>query len=118
MTKTHRNKSLGKWGEEFATKHIVNSGSEILARNARYGGVEVDILFVSQNILVVCEVKTRTNIDKGHPLEIITTDKISRLQSALIQAMSQFSFSNGRVDVIGIVLFPNIQLHHIQGTIF
>lgn len=115
MATSSHNKSLGTWGEEFAAKKIQQAGGKILARNVRYAGVEVDIVFEAEKILVICEVKTRTSAQNGHPLEIITAEKLHRLQMALVEALSKFGIKNGRIDAFGIVLRPTLQIKHIQG---
>ena len=118
MAKSQHNRKLGVWGERFAVKHIQDSGGFILSQNARYAGVEVDILFEFKGVLVVCEVKTRTSSKFGHPLEVIDIEKFNRLHRALNEAMRIFKKNLGRVDVIGIVLRPNPQIHHIKGISF
>lgn len=115
MRKSQSNRQLGVWGERFAVKHIQETGGFILSQNARYGGVEVDIVFESQGVLVVCEVKTRTSVKYGHPLEVINAERFHRLHRALNEAMRVFQKSLGRVDVIGIILRPNLEIKHIKG---
>lgn len=115
MPKSQHNRKLGVWGERFAVKHIQESGGFILSQNARYGGVEVDILFELKGVLVVCEVKTRTSAKFGHPLEVVTVEKFHRLHRALNQAMRVYKKNLGRVDVIGIILRPTPTIHHLKG---
>jgi putative endonuclease len=115
MAKSQHNRNLGIWGERFAVKHIQEKAGFILAQNAKFAGVEVDILFIQKGVLVVCEVKTRTSSKFGHPLEVVTPERFSRLHRALNEAMKIHKKSIGRVDVIGIVLRPTPKIHHIQG---
>ncbi|MEY2672526.1 MAG: hypothetical protein RL228_214 [Actinomycetota bacterium] len=115
MPNSKTNRKLGVWGERFAVRHIQESGGFILSQNTRYAGVEVDIVFESQGVLVVCEVKTRTSAKFGHPLEVINVEKFYRLHRALNEAMRLFQKNLGRVDVIGIILRPSLEIKHIKG---
>ncbi|MEN9692788.1 MAG: hypothetical protein RLZZ330_432 [Actinomycetota bacterium] len=119
LNKNHsanHNRQLGLWGEQIAVRHIEKTGGKVLTRNSRYGGVEVDIVFEEGRGLVVCEVKTRTSAKFGHPLEVVNYQKFCRLQIALGEAMEYFRSEYGRIDIIGIVLRPTIELQHIKGV--
>jgi putative endonuclease len=117
MQKSQTNRKLGVWGERFAVSYIQASDGTILSQNTKYAGVEVDIVFESNGVLVVCEVKTRTSARFGHPLEVITAEKSHRLHRALNEAMRTFQMKLGRVDVIGIVLQPTPEVKHIKGIL-
>ncbi len=117
MHKSQTNLKLGVWGERFAARYIQESGWQIISQNTKYAGVEVDLVFESEGVLVVCEVKTRTTARFGHPLEVITVEKSQRLHRALNEAMCNLKKKLGRVDVIGIVLRPAPEIRHIKGIL-
>ena len=72
---------IGALGEDFVAKYLVAKNYQILDRNWRIRDGEIDLVAMSENgILVFIEVKTRTSIAFGHPLEAITRDKAYRLQ--------------------------------------
>jgi putative endonuclease len=72
---------IGALGEEFVAKYLVGKNYQILDRNWRIRDGEIDLVAMSENgIVVFIEVKTRTSIAFGHPLEAITRDKAYRLQ--------------------------------------
>jgi len=72
---------IGALGEDFVAKYLVGKNYEILDRNWRIREGEIDLVAMSEHgIVVFIEVKTRTSIAFGHPLEAITRDKAYRLQ--------------------------------------
>jgi hypothetical protein len=59
-----------------------SEGYEVIARNWRCPRGELDIVAWRNNVLVVCEVKARRNVDFGDPFEAITPRKVLRLRRA------------------------------------
>lgn len=72
--------SLGRYGESLAARHLVARGMVLLDRNWRCPAGEIDLVLRDGDVLVVCEVKTRTSNDYGTPHEAVTPDKVSRLR--------------------------------------
>jgi putative endonuclease len=58
---------VGKYGERVALRHLEDAGFEILARNWRCPDGEIDIVARDRNVLVICEVKTRSGLGYGLP---------------------------------------------------
>ena len=52
---------LGAYGEQVAAAHLVASGMTVLERNWRCPQGEIDIVARDGDVLVVCEVKTRSS---------------------------------------------------------
>lgn len=50
---------LGRLGEQIAARHYERLGCEVLERNARLRGGELDLVLRDGAALVFCEVKTR-----------------------------------------------------------
>lgn len=75
-----RNHVLGAYGERVAADHLRSQGMVVLDRNWRCDQGEIDLVLRDGPALVVCEVKTRTNLDHGSPHEAITDAKLGRLQ--------------------------------------
>ena len=71
---------VGRYGEDVAIRHLEDAGLEILARNWRGAGGEIDIVARERGVLVICEVKTRSGIGFGLPAEAITRRKADRLR--------------------------------------
>ena len=74
---------LGKLGEKMAAEYLVENGYEILETNWRYQKAEVDIICKINNTLAIVEVKTRTSIEIGLPIESINFKKIRLLTRAI-----------------------------------
>ncbi len=73
---------LGRKGEKEATRYLDARGWTILDRNFRVGRNEVDIVATRGRILAFVEVKCRSGLGFGHPLEAITRKK--RLEIARV----------------------------------
>lgn len=97
--------SLGIRGEKIAIKMLKEKGYEILETNWRFSKAEIDVIATISDILVIVEVKTRTNQRYGNPEEFVTVTK----QNLLIKAANAFieernSNSETRFDVVGITI--------------
>ena len=66
-----RKRRLGERGETIAARHLTRCGMVLLDRNWRCDAGEIDLVLRDGHVLVICEVKTRTSIDYGAPLEAI-----------------------------------------------
>lgn len=71
---------LGKRGEELAAAFLLGEGYTILDRNWRCPQGEIDIVAFDGVDTVFVEVKTRSSVAFGHPLEAITVQKLARLR--------------------------------------
>ena len=71
--------STGLKGEEIAVNYLKKLGYQILERNFRIQGGEIDIIAKDKNYLVFIEVKTRYNHEFGKPKDSITPKKIGFL---------------------------------------
>lgn len=70
---------LGRAGEDRAARYLFGLGYEILDRNWRTRGGELDLLARDGGHLVVVEVKTRRGEAFGHPFEAVDARKRQRL---------------------------------------
>lgn len=111
---------LGKQGEELAAEFLARAGLTILARNWRCAHGEIDIVAVDGPALVICEVKTRSGVRFGTPLEAVTRQKASRLRrlAALYLKNHQVLYDQVRIDVIGVLRSPvgQFTLEHVRGV--
>lgn len=111
---------LGQQGEQLAADFLTGAGMEILERNWRCSRGEIDIVAVAGRTLVVCEVKTRSGVGFGTPLESITRQKASRLRAlavAWVKAHGVF-FEEIRIDVVGVLrgATGEFTIQHVQGV--
>jgi putative endonuclease len=109
---------LGRRGEKLAAEHLIASGFEIVERNWRCSQGEIDIVATKDSELVFVEVKTRSSLAYGHPLEAITVRKLARLRrlaAAWCEAHPGHHFAI-RIDAIAI-LAPNrglVEIEHLE----
>jgi putative endonuclease len=96
---------LGRAGEAFAAAHLERLGCEIVARNYRCRGGEVDLVAVEGRILVFVEVKTRRGGRFGSPLEAVDRRKQRRMITAAVTFLATHGGAGlaVRFDVIGIL---------------
>ena len=64
---TTRQRALGAYGERLAARHLVERGLVVLDRNWRCAAGEIDLVLRDGDVLVACEVKTRTVVDLRQP---------------------------------------------------
>ena len=116
--------TVGRHGEDLAAAELERQGMEILARNWRCGRLgEVDVVALEPTAgmptVVVCEVKCRSGLRYGHPLEAITWAKLRTLRQLAAEWVREHQAGpvRIRIDAIGIVLVPGQepQLTHARG---
>lgn len=106
MTATYaQRKALGDLGERIAVRHLTESGLRVLDRNWRCSAGEIDIVAADAGVVVVCEVKTRSTMRFGTPLEAITPQKAARLHRLgwLWVRAHHATCAAVRVDVVAVV---------------
>jgi putative endonuclease len=114
---------VGALGEDLAVAELERQGMEVLARNWRCPVGELDVVALERvaghSTLVFCEVKCRTGLGFGDPLESITVAKLRKLR----HLASQWLASEGthaddvRIDAVGVVLLRDRLpiVHHVRG---
>ena len=105
MPSSSSSSDYGRSAERIAAWLLRLQGFRIVGRNVRVGGREVDLIARRGRLLVVCEVKTRSGLDYGAPLEAITTVKAARLRRLAARWAEQHGVrADGiRIDAIGLV---------------
>lgn len=111
---------LGQQGEQLAADFLTGAGLEILGRNWRCTQGEIDIVALDGRTLVICEVKTRSGVGFGTPLESITRPKAMRLRRlavAWLKAHGLF-FEEIRIDVVGVLRAApgEFTIEHVRGV--
>jgi len=86
-----RRRDLGLRGEEAAARWYVRAGYEIIDRNWRCRGGEIDLVATvpDGSIVVFCEVKTRSSTAFGTPEEAVTSPKQRRLRRLAARWLSE-----------------------------
>ena len=75
-----RRHALGRYGERVAALHLTDLGMIVLDRNWRCEAGEIDLVLRDGDVLVVCEVKTRSSDVCGTPHEAVDAVKLDRLK--------------------------------------
>ena len=105
------NKTIGRLGETLACEYLLNNGYEIIKRNYNTKRGEIDIIARYKNALVFIEVKTRSNLNFGQPVEAITKKK----QVHMLNTIKYYLYENHlyntniqiRIDAIEVYIHNN-----------
>lgn len=76
----NRRRAVGEAGEELAARWYEAQGYTVLERNWRCALGEIDLVCSSGSVIVVCEVKARSNDRFGAPAEAVGPTKQRRLR--------------------------------------
>jgi putative endonuclease len=112
--------ALGEYGERVAATHLRAAGFAVLACNWRCEVGEIDIVARDGDVLVVCEVKTRSGDGFGSPLEGVTAVKAARLRRLAARWIVEHGVhpAEVRIDLVG-VLKPvrgAAAVEHVRGV--
>src|SRR5271169_1527720 len=100
----------GEAAEALAAEYLSARGLEVLARNVRCKGGELDLLCRGGEVLVVVEVRQRSRCDYGGALASVTwrkRRKIIRATRFLLKTAPQWRNRVLRFDVIGLQGLPD-----------
>jgi putative endonuclease len=75
-----RRRDLGERGEQAVVDWYEAKGFSVIARNWRSRAGEIDLVARAGDLVVVCEVKTRSSSKFGSPFEAVTPEKARRLR--------------------------------------
>ena len=110
----------GNRGEQFAVEFLASLGFQVIERNFRIRGGEIDIIAIDASYggktLVFIEVKTRSTSDFGSPLEAIGYYKMR----SLIKATQFYKLKHPklpdlmRIDAVSVILNDEGQLMDIE----
>lgn len=114
---------IGGLGEQLAAEYLSGLGWTIVARNWRCDQGEIDIAALEPAsgppIAVVVEVKSRSGLGFGSPLEAITADKLRRLNRLAVIWASQLDVPHRglRVDALGVLKLAGQapSFEHVRG---
>lgn len=110
--------SLGARGEEIAVAYLQAKGYILLEVNYRTKLGEIDCIFMDGKELVFVEVKTRTSVRYGDPLEAVGRKKWQQITrtAQLYLSRNKKHECAFRFDVIGIVSGTPVQIDHIENA--
>lgn len=111
-TRTHQQRpkdALGRFGEAMAVRHLRDDGFIILDRNWRCAIGEIDIVAKDADTLVICEVKTRSSLRYGSPLEAITETKLHRLERLAAAWIRDRDVRVGRIRIDAVCVYRPVR---------
>ena len=115
-----KNKIKGNFGEDIVEKYLVKNDFEILNRNFKCNFGEIDIIFKDKDEIVFAEIKTRTGLEYGFPVESVTYFK----KKHILNTAKYFIYINEleniplRFDIIEVLLLENQKpiINHIKNV--
>ncbi len=106
--------------ELAAADYLTAHGLRILDQNWRCDIGEIDIVAVDRQVFVVCEVKTRSGVRYGTPLEAVTRTKLRRQRRLAVAWLNAHGvrFDQVRIDVVGIICegTGGFTIEHLKGV--
>ena len=117
MYKRHE---IGKIGEEAATNYLKKQGYNVIERNFSCKQGEIDIICLDKKELVFVEVKTRTSIEFGKPIEAVNNIKQKHIYKAVSYYVYKRHLENEfiRIDAIEVYIKKTkIYINHIKQII-
>ena len=115
-----KNTVAGKFGEDCAAKFLEAKGYKIVARNFRIRSAEIDIIAQKDGVLVFIEVKARSSIRHGLPVEAVTLRKQKKIIKAAGVFLQNENFTEYacRFDVVEIYFYGEHveKVNHIENA--
>ena len=115
-----RQKVLGKLGEDCAAKFLEAEGYTIVERNFRIRSAEIDIIARRDNLIIFVEVKARSNIRHGLPVEAVNLRKQKKIIEAAGVFLQDENFCDCacRFDVVEVYLRGELveEIHQIENA--
>lgn len=112
--------AVGRYGEQVAARYLQSVGLTLLDRNWRCSVGEIDIVAREDDVVVICEVKTRRGLDFGAPVEAVTPAKVRRLRTLGLRWLAEEGrpYTTLRFDVVSVVAKPRgaAAVEHLRGA--
>ena len=115
-----KHNDLGKAGENAAVAYLEQKGYLIRDRNWRRGHFELDIVAVKDGLLIVVEVKTRSNTEYIEPQDAVNWQKVRHIVVAADAYIKHFSIDAPvRFDIITVVGEADaFEIKHIKDAFY
>ncbi|MDI6758370.1 MAG: YraN family protein [Candidatus Omnitrophota bacterium] len=96
--------NLGKKGEETAVCLLKDNGYKILLRNYKTKLGEIDIIAKDKDVFCFVEVKSRSSLSYGLPLEAVSLKKQRQISKSALIFLKENNFldKKARFDVVSI----------------
>ena len=115
-------KKLGGQGEKHPLEYLQKKGYRLIAQNYYNYIGEIDLIMRDKKTIVFIEVKTKTELEFGNPLEMIDTRKQKKLLECIkvyVQKNNLFD-EEVRIDAVSVVvdIWGNkLKIEHIENAV-
>ena len=110
---------LGRIGEDVAASFLEGHGYKIISRNYKIRTAEIDIIAEKDSTIIFVEVKARSNVRHGLPMEAVNLRKQKRIIEAagvFLQDEKYFDCAC-RFDVIEVyAVGKDFKIHHVENA--
>jgi putative endonuclease len=108
----------GKIGEKISRDYLIKNGYTILETNYKNKIGEIDIIALSNDIVVFVEVKSRTNTKYGYAFEAVNISKQRKIINTSFIYIKNNKMDNFqlRYDIIEVYLTNNLSINHIENA--
>lgn len=113
-------REMGMRAESLVCEHLARQGFEVVARNARVGRLEIDVIARRRDLLVFCEVRARSDAQRVFPSQTVEGQKGQRVRRAVAEWLRQNrpGAVQVRIDVASIVFdTPEGRLTYLEGAL-
>lgn len=114
------NKIIGRGGESLAKDYVEGLGYRVLEMNFRLKMGEIDLIALDGNTVCFIEVKTRTSLIHGQPVEAVHPAKIrklSKLAACYLKLRYRSLQVRSRFDVISILQDGSVpRIEHLKNA--
>ena len=95
-----KNKTIGKWGEDYTCNKLLSTGYKLIERNYRTPFGEIDLIFQKGTNLYFIEVKTQHSPFFGLPREKVGRKKISHICKSVLYFMGRFNSKELNIQIM------------------
>ena len=111
------NRQKGAVGEQTASEYLIKKGYNLIDKNWHYSkAAEIDLIMQKGDTLIFVEVKSRANLNFGHPFEAITKTKMQNIKLAVqgyLNEHSDLKFKKIQIDGVAIIKDP-FSIEHLE----
>lgn len=113
---------IGRWGEDIAARYMMGKGWYIRHRDWRWEHKDIDLVCIDEDdtTLLFVEVKTRTTLLRGNPIDAVDSKKRRNIVEAASAYRRLYKKENRHVrfDIISIIGSPdtNWKIEHIENA--
>lgn len=113
---------IGRWGEDIAARYMAGKGWYIRHRDWQWEHKDIDLVCIDEDdtTLLFVEVKTRTTLLRGNPIDAVDSKKRRNIVEAASAYRRLYKKENRHVrfDIISIIGSPdtNWKIEHIENA--